>query len=388
MGRNSKKHGGNTAVNFGTEDTRNALEKQVFDEYKHRAGIVKTIIILAVIFGFLSIIMVFGNAGRINTAIAKAESVSAHAGNEQPGKSVALRNVNAWLTGNSTPFPAGVSNIMWDGAVKTADYTDNATTNPVNVQHWVHTFEFTDHDGNVRRISQITVVRDGVASAPNDPSILPADATPKTSGQSTKPNGHLNLDDPTTLDNLIKTWAKAYVGKDMNAFTVLIADPDTDHVYQPANIGVLENVGQNWAVWQTKADSDNKAEATSGYAVVSVTIGFRPYTADNGDDKEGRTPQTAHTTLSLLVKDPQSGSAKIVDWGADGMIDTLKPYANALSKSNVSMGTADDEDEDSDATATGTTTGTDGTQANPDDTTQGTQPATPTPQQPDNGAQQ
>lgn len=384
MGRNGKKHGNNTAVNFGTEDTRNALEKQVFDEYKHRASIVRTIIILAVIFGFLSIIMVLGNAGRINTAIAKAESLSAHAGNEQPGKSVALRNVNAWLTGNSTPFPAGVSNIMWDGAVKTADYTDNATTTPVNVQHWVHTFEFTDHDGNVRRISQITVIRDGVASAPNDPSILPPDATPKTSGQSTKPNGYLQLDDATILDNLIKTWAKAYVGKDMNAFTVLIADPDTNHVYQPANIGVLENVAQNWAVWQTKTDGGDKDKATSGYAVVSVTIGFRPYTADDSDNQEGRTPQTAHTTLSLLVKDPQSGSAKIVDWDSDGMIDTLKPYANALSKDNVSMSATDDED-DTDTT-TDETTGSDKTQDNQDTT--GTTPATPTPQQSDNSTHQ
>ena len=336
MGRTRRKHGSGAAVDFGTEDTRNTLEKQVFDEYKRRTSVVKIIIILAVILAFLSFGMVMGNASRINEAIAKAESVSAHAGNEQPGKSAALRNVNAWLSGSNTPFPAGVSNIMWDGAVKTADYTDNATNTPVNVQHWVHTFEFTDHAGNVRRVSQITVVRDGVASAPNDPSILPPDATAKTSGQSTKPNGHLSLDNSNTLDNLIKTWAKAYVGKDMNAFTVLIADPDTNHIYQPANLGTLENVGQNWAVWQTKPDGDDTDKARSGYAVVSVTLNFRPYpNTDDATALQTTQTQTARTTLSLLVKDPQSGSAKIVDWGADGMIDTLKPYANALAKDTV-----------------------------------------------------
>mgnify|MGYP006922391553 CR=1 FL=1 len=49
----------------------------------------------------------------------------------------------------------------------------------------------------------------------------------------TLPAWYLSLDNSNTLDNLIKTWAKAYVGKDMNAFTVLIADPDTNHIYQP-----------------------------------------------------------------------------------------------------------------------------------------------------------
>ena len=38
-----------TAVDFGTEDTRNTLEKQVFDEYKRRTSVVKIIIILAVL---------------------------------------------------------------------------------------------------------------------------------------------------------------------------------------------------------------------------------------------------------------------------------------------------------------------------------------------------
>lgn len=384
MARSKRKHGNDNAVVFGDKDTRNTLERQVFDEYRHRASMTKTLIILAVIAGFLSIIMVMGNTGRLNTAIAKAESISAHSGNEQPGKSIALKNVNAWLTGNNTPFPGGVTNIMWDGAVKTAEYTENSTTTPVKVQQWVHTFEFTDHDGNVRRVSQNTIIRDGVASAPSDPSILPMDAAPRTTGQSTKPNGYLTLDDSTTLDNLIKTWAKSYVGKDMNAFTVLIADPDTDHVYQPANIGTLENVGQNWAVWQTKPDGGNDDKVRGGYAVVSVTIGFRPYTSDtgdkttNGDDTTGRTPQTAHTTLSLLVKDPQSGSARIVDWGSDGMIDTLKPYANALSKSVVTAtGTsADDEDDTGDTGEVATTPDTQGT---PGDAPTTDPTATPTP---------
>ena len=352
MTRKNRKHGDGATVNFGTEDTRNALEKQVFDEYRHRTSMVKTIVILAVICGFLSIIMTLGNAGRINEAIGKAESVTTQTNSEQPGKSVALQNVNAWLTGNATPFPAGVTNIMWDGAVKTADYTDNASTTPVRVQNWVHTFEFTDSNGIVRRVSQIAVIRDGVASAPNEPSILPPDAAPKSSGQSTKPNGHLNLDNSNTLDNLIKTWAKAYVGKDMNAFTVLISDPDAEHVYQPANIGVFENVSQNWAVWQTKPDGNDDDKARNGYAVVSVTIGFRPYT---DDEQAAQTPQTAHTTMTLLVKDPRSGSAKIVDWGPDGMIDTLEPYANALSKSSVAASVGDDDTQDDANTATGTT---------------------------------
>ena len=49
MGRTRRKHGSGAAVDFGTEDTRNTLEKQVFDEYKRRTSVVKIIIILAVI---------------------------------------------------------------------------------------------------------------------------------------------------------------------------------------------------------------------------------------------------------------------------------------------------------------------------------------------------
>lgn len=58
----------------------------------------------------------------------------------------------------------------------------------------------------------------------------------------------------------------------------------------------------------------------------TVPIGSDTSSSDNTGGS------TVKTNIAVLVKNPTSGNAKIIDWGADGSVRTLGPYANALSK--------------------------------------------------------
>ena len=68
--------------------------------------------------------------------------------------------------------------------------------------------------------------------------------------------------------------------------------------------------------------------------------------SDKGSDtssSDNTGGSTVKTNITVLVKNPTSGNAKIIDWGADGSVRTLRPYANALNKSDVTSANSDDE---------------------------------------------
>lgn len=48
------------------------------------------------------------------------------------------------------------------------------------------------------------------------------------------------IDQAASFQNVVNAWAKAYIGKDSNAFTVLVGDPNSEHAYQPAAIGTFK----------------------------------------------------------------------------------------------------------------------------------------------------
>ena len=93
------------------------------------------------------------------------------------------------------------------------------------------------------------------------------------------------------IQNVVNAWAKAYIGKDSNAFTVLVGDPNSEHAYQPAAIGTFKNVSINWLVECDKNGQSVPKEQSSDtppYAAASISITFEPYAAMRDSSDKGK----------------------------------------------------------------------------------------------------
>lgn len=351
--KNKKAAHRDDAVTFGELKSPNEVELEAVKECRKRTKLWRVLIVIALICAPLALLMGASNTATVSDAVEEAKTITANTSIDKPGKNAAVQAVYQWLTSTNTPFPNESGwTIMWDGAQKTNEYTQTDGDTKTVVQTWVHTFSCTGTTGVLHRITQATTVQGDIATAVGTPSILPEDVTSTSGDTSTgAPQGYRSLENASQLDALVTAWAKSYVGKNASAFTVLVADPDINHVYQPANVGTLDTASINWGVWQNKeADGTNNGN----YAVINVTITFKPYENTNLNSQQNtdttQTRQAAKTELNLLVADPTSGAAKIVDWGASGEITSLKPYANALQKNLVKTSTGEENDEDADTT--------------------------------------
>ena len=59
--------------------------------------------------------------------------------------------------------------------------------------------------------------------------MLPLKASGAGGAQSYTPSGYSRIDQASSFQNVVNAWAKAYIGKDSNAFTVLVGDPNSEH---------------------------------------------------------------------------------------------------------------------------------------------------------------
>lgn len=273
---------------------------------------------------------------------------------DKPGKQVALQSVYGWLDDDNGAFQYGYANLWWNGATEvgtsTSDGSDGETT-----QYWSHQMSLTDKsDGSTRDITQLVAVTDGVATAVGTPTVLPKTVT-STSGTDTyRPDGYVQLDQNTSLTTVVGAWAKAYVGKDPNALTVLVGDPNSEHVYQPASLGSYLNSSIEWLVQCTKdgkvVDKKNKSDNPE-WAAASVSISFKPYekkvdaSAANNPSADIKSVGNVDTSVTVLIHNPTRGSAKIVDWGAEGSLTTLKAFNNAIDRSLIGSSGSDDEED-------------------------------------------
>lgn len=298
-------------------------------------------IVFACLSGLLCMGLLLKNSSDF-TAVTKAVASQLKTMNEdKPGKQEAMRAVYEWIDEEGGAFPQGVTNYSWDGAKKVRSTTDNE--NKVTTEYWSHTISFISKaDVMTRSVVQLVTVKDGIATATGEPTILPVSITQSDMSSSTTPSGYMTFSQTDSLSNTIEAWAKAYVGKDSNALTVLVGDPNSKHAYMPAKVGTYQSSTINWAVSTKKVDakSSSKRDDNPEYGAVSVSVTFTPY----GVSKDSS--QTVTTDITLLVKEPTKGSARVIDWGADASIDTLKAYANAVSSTMVSSDTENDEDSD------------------------------------------
>ena len=288
---------------------------------------------------------------------------------DKPGKQVALQSVYGWLDDDNGAFQYGYANLWWNGATEvgtsTSDGSDGETT-----QYWSHQMSLTDKsDGSTRDITQLVAVTDGVATAVGTPTVLPKTVT-STSGTDTyRPDGYVQLDQNTSLTTVVGAWAKAYVGKDPNALTVLVGDPNSEHVYQPASLGSYLNSSIEWLVQCTKdgkvVDKKNKSDNPE-WAAASVSISFKPYekkvdaSAANNPSADIKSVSNVDTSVTVLIHNPTRGSAKIVDWGAEGSLTTLKAFNNAIDRSLIGSSGSDDEEDAASANGVGGSGSSDG----------------------------
>lgn len=254
-----------------------------------------------------------------------------------PGREAAEESVYEWLAGQSTPVPDGFENLSWVSASRTMTAKDGT-------QSWVHVFTFIQaSDGRTRRCSQLVTVKDGVASVPGAPTLFALGVEDSQSAGSVTPEGYRSLDSSGNLEGVVREWAKAWTGSDSNALTVLVGDPDSSHAYQPANLGAFKQASVDWSVW---CDSTGGvADRDSGWALVEATVMFQPsrvrnpvYGASASSSASSVQSQQASTTVTLLVRDPSGGNAKVVDWGSAGVLSGLREYGQAVSADAVSSG--------------------------------------------------
>lgn len=364
-------------LDFDQKERKNRVEWDAVKATWRKARKWKLIIILFVIVGLVSPVI---SVRMVNIVTEMGQALGSkyrELNADKPGRQAALQAVNSWLTGDQSGFRAGISNLWWDDATKVGEKSDTSalsTGDGQTTEYWSHRMSFTDlTDGETRDVTQLVAVTGGIATAVGEPTILPQQVTTNTN-QSFQPSGYQQVDQPQSFTNVAAAWAKAYAGKDSAAFTVLVGDPDASHMYQPASVGVMKNSGVNWMVACTKdgqpTDKKHK-DQNPAWGCASITITFDPYpiTVKSDGTSDPSQPsvsddvnnsRSVKTSVTVLVKNPTLGSAKIVDWGADGSLSTLSPYANAVDKSLISS--SGDSSDESD-TGTDSTSGTTGDSA-------------------------
>lgn len=338
----------------------------------------KILILLFLFTGFISPILAVNANNNVIDIGHTLGDLYKEAQGEKPGRQAALAAVNSWLTSDNPPFASGVANIWWDDAEKVEESTDSSTN--TTTAYWTHHLSFTDlSDGSTRDVTQLVSVTNGVAKAVGQPTILPKAVNPSSAQDTYTPSGYSRLDQSDSLNNVASAWAKAYVGKDSSALTVLVADPNSNNAYQPASLGTFKGATVNWIV---ECDKDgkptpkNQKNANPEYGAASITVSFQPYPKQsnntNGEDQNSvQSSVSSRMNITVLIKNPTQGSAKIVDWGADGLVSALKPYANAINKQLISANASGDEEDTATGDATTSTPSTDSTQ---DDKTSLTEP--------------
>ena len=388
MAKKAKQQAG---VDFEEKERKNAIEFDALKRARANTRLWRIILPVFAILGVLAIIVAAQSMNAVRSMGTELGSRYSELAEEKPGKEAALQAVNAWI---NKSFPSGADNLWWDTAVKVGEDVETGKEgDEVTAEYWSHRLSFTDlSDGTTREVTQLVEISEGVATPMGDPTVLSKEATGVSTTSIYKPQGYNALDQSESLTGVLGSWASAYVGNDVQALTVLVSDPNASHAYQPAAVGRFDNVSINWLV---ECDKDGKPVPKKersddpAYGAASITIRYRPYQPKQEEDAPD-TNTSGSMNITVLLSDPMRGSAKVVDWGADGSMDTLHPYSQALSnKALQATGQSIDEDEEEEEDgADGETAGNDGTTPETQDADGGNTDANTDTTQPGDGAQQ
>lgn len=307
-------------------DHRNDAAKATLKALARRANWWRPVFVSCLVLSVLAFILAVGAASASQKADSQISQISSASHTERPGMQAALQAVRKWLSNKeSNPYPGGIAGLQWTGATKVGSQTDSQ--DKATTDFWSHRFAFTDTaSGRTRQVAQLVAVTNGSQESIGVPSILPPEPARGSGGASTAPVGYPTLQQSDALSKLVTQWAKAYTGDDDDALTVLVGDPNTNHLYKAANLGTFQTVAISWSVWAGDGTGAKPQQGT-GYGAVSVLISFLPDGAENSSN--------VNTSLTLLIDNPAGGAPKVVAWGADGDIKGLRPHGNAVDKAQT-----------------------------------------------------
>ena len=354
--RNRKQQADASFDVFNEEDRRHEIQKDAAKRMLSKVRVWRVLIVLFVVVGVLGVAMGARSISLVNAIGTELGARYREMSEEKPGKQAALQAVDKWL--DEGAFPDGTRNLWWDGAERTFETTSSETTGVKTVEYWSHRLSFTDlSDGSTRDVTQLVSIEDGVATAVGDPTVLSQTVTGLDTQSMFTPTGYGTLEQTSSLSNMLSTWAEAYVGGDSSAFTVLVADPNPDHVYRPAGVGRFDGMSINWFVQCDEHGGDiprDDRTDTPDWGAASITITYRPYrsaTVGEDSDADAQNQTSVNMNITLLIEHPTTGSARVVDWGADGSLTTLSRYSQALSADLLTdTQERDDDEEDEDVT--------------------------------------
>lgn len=353
--RNRKQQADASFDVFNEEDRRHEIQKDAAKRMLSKVRVWRVLIVLFVVVGVLGVAMGARSISLVNAIGTELGARYREMSEEKPGKQAALQAVDKWL--DEGAFPDGTRNLWWDGAERTFETTSSETTGVKTVEYWSHRLSFTDlSDGSTRDVTQLVSIEDGVATAVGDPTVLSQTVTGLDTQSMFTPTGYGTLEQTSSLSNMLSTWAEAYVGGDSSAFTVLVADPNPDHVYRPAGVGRFDGMSINWFVQCDEHGGDiprDDRTDTPDWGAASITITYRPYrsaTVGEDSDADAQNQTSVSMNITLLIEHPTTGSARVVDWGADGSLTTLSRYSQALSADLLTDTQERDDEEDEDVT--------------------------------------
>lgn len=353
--RNRKQQADASFDVFNEEDRRHEIQKDAAKRMLSKVRVWRVLIVLFVVVGVLGVAMGARSISLVNAIGTELGARYREMSEEKPGKQAALQAVDKWL--DEGAFPDGTRNLWWDGAERTFETTSSETTGVKTVEYWSHRLSFTDlSDGSTRDVTQLVSIEDGVATAVGDPTVLSQTVTGLDTQSMFTPTGYGTLEQTSSLSNMLSTWAEAYAGGDSSAFTVLVADPNPDHVYRPAGVGRFDGMSINWFVQCDEHGGDiprDDRTDTPDWGAASITITYRPYrsaTVGEDSDADAQNQTSVSMNITLLIEHPTTGSARVVDWGADGSLTTLSRYSQALSADLLTDTQERDDEEDEDAT--------------------------------------
>lgn len=336
------------------------LEKEALAEGVRRYKPWRILIVLALVCSPLALIYSVQATGSIQDTADEAARTLARQSAAKPGQDAALQAVGQWASASSSPFPKGIADLQCVGAEKTGSSTDD---NNVTTTYWTYKFAFLDPSaGNVRTVTQLVSVRGSSVSAVGSPSLVGVFASQQSGSASNapQPQNLPELDQTDSLNDAVAAWAKAYVGSDSDALTVTVADPNGSHKYQAQNLGAFKTSGINWLVSMEK-DSNGKAPAHPKLAAASVTIGFQAPAAQT----------VSQTTLTVLIMNPTTGAAHVVDWSGDGNVNALRKYAHAVPEAALTQFGDTAVDDESNGGGSGNANGSAGSDGSSSDASAG-----------------
>ena len=321
------KRGSRDSDPFGAGASPDSVEWDAIRQARkaHHTTGVKILMLLVVFVSVLSMGVAWKSSRMASDTLDAVNARMSQSQSDTPGREAALDAVYSWLSGSGTPMPDGWANLQWAGVRTVGQGKDGGA-------EYVHDFTFTGlSDGRTRRCSQLVSVADGVAGAVGSPSLFALPVDSSSVGGSGAPDGYRSVGGGSNVADAVDAWAKAWIGGDSKALTVLVGDPDSSHAFMPAGLGVFVSASVDWSVW---CDAQgNVSDAGSGWSAVGVTVRFTP---NRVKQDAGGTVGEASTSVTVLVRDPSSGSARVVDWGALGVVKGLHEYGEALDAGVVS----------------------------------------------------